>query len=292
MSCGCVRGLPAGCPFAPLWHRYRYPTYDDPVATGELEIALREAVIESRWRQVWPGVAHLQITERTRLRRTVRPITAAIDAAPVGELDADGRWGGRLTHGHHLASTAAQLATATLEQATRLHPIDVPLGRQLLPQIFPDDLTVIADAWSDRYHRNPKAWDRNRGIEAMFDWAQQGLIEPPARPGAVLLLITGVPSTLFARILLTYLLERPVLLRTTLPLLFTTPGIKGASAAQRDACADDGGLAGYVIPQLIDRGIWQRDEVSAWCARALEVPRSEYEFRWFPRLAEELREGP
>lgn len=230
MSCGCVRGLPAGCPFAPLWHRYRYPTYDDPVATGELEIALREAVIESRWWQVWPVVAHLPITERTRLRRTVRPITAAIDAAPVGELDADGRWGGRLTHGHHLASTAAQLATATLE--------------------------------------------------------------PPARPGAVLLLITGVPWTLFARILLTYLLERPVLLRTTLPLLFTTPGIKGASAAQRDACADDGGLAGYVIPQLIDRGIWQRDEVSAWCARALEVPRSEYEFRWFPRLTEELGEGP
>lgn len=155
-------------------------------------------------------------------------------------------------------------------------------------QIFPAGLTEVADEWSDRYHRNPKAWDRIRGLEAMFDWADRGLIEPPMRPGAVLLLITGVPKTLYAKDLLRYLVERPVLLDTTLPALFTTPGIKGASAAQRDAEADDGGLGGYVIPELIRLGHWDRAQVLAWCETALAVPRSEYEYRWFRQLRAKL----
>lgn len=253
---------------------------------------LTQALRRGRWRDVWPAVSHLPESDRTRLRRVVRPVAAAISAAPTGARSAEGQWVGELTAGHHNSATAALLATATLAQAQSLHPIDMPVARELPPQIFPDGLGEIADAWSDRYHRGPKAWDRIRGIEAMFDWAQQGLIEPPTRPGAVLLLITGVPGAFFANDLLAYLEARPVLLDATLPALFTTPGIKGASAAQRDAGMTDGGLAGRVIPELIRRGHWERAQVITWCDTALRVPRSEYEYRWFRDLRASLLESP
>lgn len=219
--------------------------------------------------------------ERTALRRSVMWSANAILGAPTGARDPEGRWRGALSGRHLYAAQTALLATASLPQALRQRTFDGPVARDHLPRLFPEDLPAFVEAFSTRFLTNPKAWDGNRGIEAMFDWAQSGLVEPPTQQGAVLILICWAawPSPR------AYLRRRPVLLRTTLPRLFETPGIKGASAAQRDDTGPGPRLDASVIPWLIREGEWQRDEVLAWCRTALAVERSEYEHRWFRALA-------
>lgn len=246
-------------------------------AVVDVEQRVRRALRNGQPVGIVAAVETLSPAARARLRPVISDIAKAIDGAALGDRDERGRWAGELRNGHHSAATTAMLATATLSQAARLHPVDLLLARDLIPRLFPSDLHAFVDAWSHRFLASPKAWDRNRGIAAMFDWAQRGLIRSPSQHGAVLLLISQ-PN------LWRYLNERPVVINTTLPLFFRVPGVEGASAAQRDETMPGGTLGEYVVPRLIRNGTWARADVLAWCDIALSISRSEYELRWFRRL--------
>lgn len=249
----------------------------------EIQERVRKALRYGQPVRVMTSIEGLPNATRVRLRPAITEIARAIGDAAIGDRDEHGRWVGELRRGHHYAATTALLATASLTQATRLHPIEFPLAYDLIPRLFPLDLVAFVEAWSHRFLANPKAWDRNVGIEAMFDWAQQGLIPAPSQHGAVLLLISQ-PR------LWQYLNDRPVLIDTTLPLLFRVPGIKGASVAQRDETMSGPSLGASVIPRLVRIGRWTREDVLAWCDIALDVPRSEYELRWFHQLRRHISE--
>src|SRR3712207_8133024 len=53
-----------------------------------------------------------------------------------------------------------------------------------------------SDVCSSDLLRDPRAWDRIRGIEAQFDWAHEGLVPAPVDAGAVLFLISRAQGTL------------------------------------------------------------------------------------------------
>lgn len=212
----------------------------------------------------------------------VRAAAAAIDAAPTGERNPQKLWTGTLRQAHWDASTVARLGTREAQAAaTRVHPVELQVARDLIPRLFPDDLGVFVEVWSQAFLSNPKAWDRLRGVEAMFDWAQQGLVAPPTQRGAVLLLLS-LPG------LSPYLDDHPVLIGTTLPLLFQVPGRSGASAAQRDETMPGLTLGRHIVPRLIREGHWERERVLQWCEQALAMPRSAYELRWFRALRERV----
>lgn len=223
--------------------------------------------------------------ERIALRASVRRMATAMLDGAIGSTSGEGAWRGALRVAHHTAATLALLGTATVRQAVKLHPIELPMARDLIPRLFPHDLEQFVAAWSDRFLADPKGWDRIRGIESMFDWAQRGLIEPPEHHGAVLLLLA---QPKIGR----YLADRPVLVSTTLPLLFAVPGIKGASAAQRDETVPGESLGERVIPRLVRSGAWSKADALGWCDLALQMPRSQYELRWFRRVKERLAALP
>lgn len=242
---------------------------------------LHAALRAGRTAEVLNLLEPLSVVQRRRAWNAVRKSADAIDAASIGERDEQGRWSGSLRRGHHDAASVARLATRTAPAATRVHPVELPIARDIIPRLFPDDLQGFVEAWAQRFVANPKAWDRNRGIEAMFDWAQSGLIPPPTQRGAVLLLISQ-PG------LSRYLEERPILIDTTLPRLFEVAGQKGVSAPQRDETMPGLTLGAHIIPRLIREGRWERAQVLGWCGHALAIPRSEYELRWFRALRERL----
>lgn len=248
------------------------------VDDGELIRAMRAG----RASAVVEVLEALPIERRTSLRRNVRAYADAMLSDCIGARDPAGHWAGELRVGHHDAAIIATLGTASLEQALRVSPGNLKIARDVIPRLFPSRLDEFVEAWSGWFLSNPKAWDRNLGIEAMFDWAQQGLIQPPQQQGALLLLLS---QSKIGR----YLADRPVLLTTTLPRLFSVPGIKGASAAQRDETALGESLGGRVIPRLIRQGYWEKDAVLNWCDLALSVPRSEYEYRWFRELKRRIQ---
>lgn len=213
----------------------------------------------------------------------LREAADGIDLSPDSARDPQGRWVGRLRQAHWDAATVARLGTREAQiAAKRVHPVELPVARDLIPRLFPEQLDVFVEVWSQAFLSNPKAWDRLRGVEAMFDWAQQGLVPPPTQRGAVLLLIA-------LHDLSEYLDEHPVLIGTTLPLLFQVEGRKGASAAQRDHETRPAlSLGRHLVPRLIREGHWEREQVLQWCEQALAMPRSAYELRWFRALRERV----
>ncbi|MGO3209663.1 hypothetical protein ACT3SQ_14740 [Brachybacterium sp. AOP42-C2-15] len=243
--------------------------------------AVRAALRTGRPHEILNLLEPLPATLRRRAWNAVKESADAIDAAPIGERDEQGRWSGTLRTGHHDAACVARLATRTAQAATRVHPVELPIARDIIPRLFPENLPAFVEAWAERFETNPKAWDRNRGIEAMFDWAQSGLIPPLVQRGAVLLLISQPGLSRF-------LDERPLLIDTTLPMLFEVAGQKGASAAQRDETTPGLTLGAHIIPRLIREGRWERSQVLSWCEHALAMPRSEYELRWFRALRARL----
>lgn len=164
--------------------------------------------------------------------------------------------------------------------------MDQPDAADLPRALFPGDLDAFAAEWSARFMRNPKAWDRIRGLDAMFDWAHEGLIDPPQHDGAVLYLVTAPPGGPGGAGLLGYLERRPCLIHTTMARIFDVDGIKGASPAQADETNPwpERRLDTYVIPELIRRGHWTSDMVLAGIDRAQRRGLGRYQHRWFEGL--------
>lgn len=262
--------------------------HPDP-AGSTLENA-RSALREGQAHILLEIVETLPLTARRRIGRALIPSARAALAAPGGAEDPD-HWNGELDSHHGDAADVVRLIAASgPAAAAKLNTLDLRVARDMLPRLFPGDLPVFVEEWSTRFARRPRAVDANRGIEAMFDWAHRDLVPPPTQQGAVLALISWAPQSSGAH-LLRYLEARPVLIRTTLPLLFQVPGVKGASAAQTDESNLDRhghGLRTYVIPALVRQGHWSVEELGRWCEDALRVPRSEYEYRWFRALREDL----
>lgn len=229
--------------------------------------------------------------QRQRLRSAVRAHERIVAGYPVGAVAPDREWVGPLRPGHWSAAAAALLACSTLSQAVKYAPLDMPDAFDLPRVFFPEDLDVFVEEWSSRFLRNPKAVDRIRGLDAMFDWAHEGLVPAPTQRGAVLCLATGVPGGLSGTYLLRYLLERPCLIQVTFARIFDVDGVKGASLAQRDETTPwpDRRLDNYVIPQLVTRGLWSREMVFNGIDRALSRGQTPYLQRWFHGLAQIVR---
>jgi hypothetical protein len=257
-------------------------------------ITMLDAAEERLWAALRAGrrddvvqaVLSLPGGRRRRLRPAVRRYDRLVGGAPTGARAPAGEWDGELRQGHWSAATAAVLGCSTLEQAVTHTPLDRPDSHDLPKAFFPEHLEAFAREWFARYLRNPKAWDRIRGIESAWDWAHEGLIAPPVDDGAVLHLVSGVPGVLAAPDALAYLEARPVLIDVTLRRIFDVDGIKGASLAQRD----EGQIPGqrmddHVIPELIRRGYWTVEFVEDGIARALARGQTPYLERWFTRLA-------
>src|SRR3712207_68793 len=150
-----------------------------------------------------------------------------------------------------------------------------------------------SDVCSSDLLRDPRAWDRIRGIEAQFDWAHEGLVPAPVDAGAVLFLISRAQGTLDGPDLLRYLEARPVLIDVTLRRIFDVDGVPAASLAQRDeGIAEGRRMADFVIPELIRRGHWTADFVRNGIDRALARGQNPYLARWFTGLAEQLSRLP
>lgn len=239
----------------------------------------RDAVVE------W--LVQVPAAQRLRLRPTVRRHHDVLMAEPAGARSPDGHWRGGLRSAHWSAAQAALLGCSTLRQAVTYAPLDQPDARDLPRLLFPGELEAFVEEWSARFLRNPRAWDRIRGLDAMFDWAQAGLVAPPLHDGAVLYLATAVPG---ATSLLRYLERHPVLITSTLPRIFDVDGIKGASPAQADEHhhAPGRGLHDHVIPTLVRRGLWRAEDVVAGIDRALGRDLGGYQHRWFHRLRERV----
>jgi hypothetical protein len=226
---------------------------------------------------------------RRRLRPAVRRHDRVVGAAPSGARAPAGEWDGELRQAHWSAATAAVLGCSTVEQAITYAPLDPPDSYELPRALFPEHLDAFAEEWFARYLRNPKAWDRIRGIEAAFDWAHERLIPAPTDPGAVLFLITRVPGALGGPEMLAYLEARPVLIDVTMRRIFDVDGIKGASPAQRDDGQPPGTrMDDFVIPELIRRGHWTVGFVENGIARALARGQTPYLTRWFTGLAAQV----
>lgn len=206
---------------------------------------------------------------------------------PDGAGAPRGDWVGPLRAGHRSAAIAALFACSTLPQALKYAPLDTPDAFDLPRIFFPDDLDAFVEEWSSRFLRNPRAVDRLRGLDAMYDWAHQGLVPAPTQRGAVLCLATGVPGSRSGSYLLRYLEERPCLVQVTFAGIFEVDGVKGASLAQRDETSPwpNRRLDNYVIPQLVQRGWWSREWVLSGIDRALSRGQTPYLQRWFHGLA-------
>ena len=195
----------------------------------------------------------------------------------------------RAAAGHHSAAAAAVLGCSTLERAVTYAPLDPPDSADLPKALFPGHLEAFAREWFARFLRNPKAWDRIRGLDAPFDWAHEGLIAPPVDDGAVLLLVTSVPRAFDGPDLLRYLEARPSLIDVTLRRVFDVDGINGASLAQRDERELPGRrMDDFVIPELVRRGHWTVGFVEDGIARALGRGQKPYLARWFHGLAAQV----
>lgn len=109
----------------------------------------------------------------------------------------------------------------------------------------------------------------------------------PTQRGAVLCLATGVPGARRGSYLLRYLEDRPCLIGVTFAHIFDVDGVKGASLAQRDETTPwpEERLDNFVIPQLVQRGLWRREMVLDGIERALSRDQTPYLQRWFHGLA-------
>ena len=231
----------------------------------------------------------LPVTRRRQLRPTVRRLHDILTAHPIGAHAPGGEWVGDLRGRHWSAAAAALLGCSTVEQAVRYAPLDPPDSADLPRALFPDDLDAFVREWSARFLRDPRAWDRIRGIESMFDWVHEGLVPPPVEDGAVLYLITSVPRTRDGADLLRFLERTPSLIDVTFRRIFDVDGIKGASLAQRDEAVLPGRrVVDLVVPELVRRGHWSADFVEDGIARALARGQTPHLARWFARLADEL----
>lgn len=225
---------------------------------------------------------------RRKLRGAVRRHDAAVAASPIGSR-LESHWDGELRDGHHSAAVAAVLGCSTLDQAVRVTFTGVADARELPRALFRAELDSFVAHWAERFVRNPEAWDRNRGIEAMFDWAHDQLVQAPVSRGAVLLLSAGfvLGDGLQA---LRYLEDRPVLIDVTLRRIFDTEGVEGASLAQRDASRPPGAkMVDFVVPELINRDHWSYEFARDGAARALAADLPPHQRRWFTELEDNLR---
>ncbi|CAA9254002.1 MAG: hypothetical protein AVDCRST_MAG57-2285 [uncultured Blastococcus sp.] len=265
-------------------------------ADDEAESRLWSALRDGRRDDVVTTVLSIAPDRRPRLRPRVRRYERLVSAEPSGARSPDGLWTGALGANHWSAAAAAVLGCSTTEQAVTYSPLDPPDAEDLPKALFPDHLKAFAREWFARFLRDPKAWDRIRGIDAAFEWAKDGLVPPPTDDGAVLLLATAMPSRPHGTDLLRYLEARPVLIEVTLRRIFDVDGIRGASLAQRDDTAPPGWqrMDDLVIPELIRRGYWTVDFVEDGIARALARGQNAYLARWFNGLATHvarLRDG-
>lgn len=258
---------------------------DDEAAAARLWGALRAG----RRDDAVAAVLALSPAGRRRLLPAVRRHDRVVSGAASSDRAAAGEWTGELRRGHWSAAAAAVLGCSPVERAVTYAPLDPPDSVDLPKALFPGQLDAFVHEWSARYLRNPKAWDRIRGLEAMFDWAQEGLVPPPTDDGAVLLLITSVPRAHDGPDLLRYLEARPCLIEVTLRRIFDVDGIRGASPAQRDGSLLPGRrMVDLVVPELVRRGHWSIDFVEDGIARALSRGQSRYLARWFTELAGQM----
>ena len=214
------------------------------------------------------------------------PSQADATAAP-----ADPAWKGRLAQRHWDCASLVSLASRSPEHAARYYPLPHrTVALQAIPALFPGDLHVFCGQWSEDYWKNPKNWDRNLNRDIMFDWVEQGLVEAPAHDGAVLFLISWTSVGDHGRTFLRWLGDHPRVTATIFNRVFDTNGRKGASLAQRDETLsfDNYRFDRFVIPGLIDLGIWSEDFVAQGISRALARDISAYEKRWFRSLARQL----
>jgi hypothetical protein len=253
------------------------------------ETRLWAGLREGRRDDVVHAVLSLPEERRRRLRPRVRRHDRLVASEPIGARAPGGEWTGELRQGHHSAAAAAVLGCSTLEQAVTYAPLDPPDSADLPKALFPGHLEAFAREWFARFLRNPRAWDRIRGLDAPFDWAHEGLIAPPVDDGAVLLLVTSVPRAFDGPDLLRYLEARPSLIDVTLRRVFDVDGINGASLAQRDERELPGRrMDDFVIPELVRRGHWTVGFVEDGIARALGRGQKPYLARWFHGLAAQV----
>lgn len=258
---------------------------DDDAAETRLWAALRAG----RRDDVVSAVLDLPAERRRALRPLVRGHDRLVGAEAIGARAPAGEWSGELRPGHRSAAAAAVLGCSTVEQAMTYAPLDPPDSGDLPKALFPGHLDAFAREWSARFLRNPRAWDRLRGIGAVFDWVDEGLIPPPVDDGAVLFLVTRAPWAYDGLDLLRYLEARPALIDVTLRRIFDVDGIAGASLAQRDGNDRPGRrMDDFVIPELVRRGYWTADFVSDGIGRALSRGQTPYLARWFTGLAAQV----
>ncbi|MGW6173605.1 hypothetical protein ACWF5H_08965 [Arthrobacter sp. NPDC055138] len=227
--------------------------------------------------------------EKRRQKSLVRRLHLVVSAEPTGARSPDGWWLGGLTADHWAAADIAHMACIGAERSADLSYTDRKVARDAPPVLFPGQLELFVEAWSARYERSPKGWDRNRGIEAMFDWVRDGLIPAPAQRGAMLLLLS---ETQAQRInFLKFLRERPGLVDVTLKELFRVPGVKGASAMQFDEANTEDRRLSFLLPQLVKLGYWDGE----WVRQRIELVLAsdewpEYQKRFFKLLRSNLAE--
>ncbi|WP_459643589.1 hypothetical protein [Kineococcus sp. NUM-3379] len=257
---------------------------DEAAETAALWSALRRG----RRDEAVEVLLSMPARRRQRLRPAVRAHERFVTGHPDSARAPDGEWTGPLRSGHWSAAAAALLACSPLPQAVKYWPLDMPDAADLPRAFFPENLDAFVEEWSARFLRNPRAWDRIRGLDAMFDWAHEGLVPAPTQQGAVLCLATGVPGARSGTHLLDYLEERPCLIEVTFARIFDVDGIKGASLAQRDETTPwrSRRLDNYVIPQLVRRGHWSRQLVLDGIDRALGRGQTPYLQCWFHGLAQ------
>jgi hypothetical protein len=234
-------------------------------------------------------VAAMDDGEKRRQKSLVRKLRLVVSAEPTGARSADGWWQGELQPDHWAAADIAHMACIGAERSADLSYTDRTVARDAPPALFPGQLELFVESWSARYERNPKGWDRNRGIEAMFDWVRDGLVPAPVQRGAMLLLLS---ETQVQRInFLKFLRERPGLVDVTLKELFRVPGVKGASAMQFDEANPEDRRLSVLLPQLVKLGYWDGEWVRRSIERVLasdEWP--EYQKRFFKLLRSNLAE--
>ncbi|MCB7136537.1 hypothetical protein [Cellulosimicrobium marinum] len=208
---------------------------------------------------------------------------------PGGHAQFVDAWDGAITMGHWDSATTVLLAARPPARAAKVWPIPLGKGfaRSVYPALFREDLSVFLEQWSADFRSNPKHWDRNAGRGVMYEWVEEGLVDPPRHDGAVLMLFSGLTADP-GRPLLRWLLARPKVTDELFRRIFTTPGVDGASLAQRDRHEGDRPLRTVVVPGLVTAGVWSRDFVVQGTEFALRSDLPEYQKRWFEGLARDL----
>ncbi|WP_237186179.1 hypothetical protein [Rothia nasimurium] len=241
------------------------------------------------WGQAENLVYHLQrveLEERMQVLAPLKPLAQAVLKGAPEEVSQ--QWYGPLTEEHR---HAAEVVTfPDLNSLLRKVPLSHRFIRESIPELFPDSLTQVFEAWSGLYIKAPKNYDRTAAILRAAEWFDGRYdISLPASRETGFVFLTG---RFHLGWVYDVLVQNPMECRHMVRAVFLGPSIKGLSLRHADEIRlPVQTVRGFLLPALCQAEILDRSEIRNWCEIALESKEhSAFEKVWFRQVLDAQEE--